>query len=98
MAEVIWSDDAFEHLAAINRFIGRRSPMSADRTVTRIVGATRRFEKFPASGRVVPELGSQDIREVIVDSYRVLYQYEGSDVLILAVRHAAQRLTALTDL
>lgn len=34
------------------------------------------FSLFSARGRVVPEIGSPDIREIFVKSYRLIYKIE----------------------
>ncbi|MHB0980477.1 MAG: type II toxin-antitoxin system RelE/ParE family toxin [Thermoleophilia bacterium] len=46
---------------------------------------------FPDSGRVVPELGRQDIRGIIVRPYRVMYRRTDDRVEIAAVRHEARK-------
>jgi len=39
------------------------------------------------SGRVVPEFGDENIREVFAYSYRIIYRVEGETVTIAAVAH-----------
>jgi len=51
-----------------------------------------RLEVFPRAGRVVLELGRDDIHEVIVQNYRVIYRVLPNGVQILAVRHGARLL------
>jgi plasmid stabilization system protein ParE len=41
---------------------------------------------------VVEELNEPNLREILCDSYRILYRYDGRRVLIVAVWHAARRL------
>ncbi len=48
---------------------------------------------FPLLKWVVPEIGRDDIREVIVQSYRVIYQLLPDEVEILTVHHGASPLT-----
>jgi plasmid stabilization system protein ParE len=45
-------------------------------------------------GRVVPEYQLENIRELIVKPYRVLYRILGDECLIEAVFHSKQNLTA----
>ena len=45
-------------------------------------------------GRIVPEFGIENIREIIVGSYRVIYRIRDEDVQILTVHHGAQLLDA----
>lgn len=46
-------------------------------------------------GRVVPELEEPTVRELIVGSYRLIYEIEGADVNILSLIHGARDLPAL---
>jgi toxin ParE1/3/4 len=52
--------------------------------------ALRRLERFPLSGRVVPEFPELPFREVVVSPYRFFYRAEGKTVWIAAVWHGAQ--------
>lgn len=47
--------------------------------------SVERLRAFPQSGRVVPEHGSAEVREVIVGPFRVVYRYRGSTVEIATV-------------
>ncbi len=52
--------------------------------------ALRRLEKFPDSGRLIPEFPDVPFREVIVPPYRFFYRRKGEIVWIVAVWHSAQ--------
>ncbi len=73
-------------------YVARDSPRSAQRLVESILQRTTQLELFPQSGRIVPEFGREDIREVIVGRYRVVYQIRGATVGIITVHHGARRL------
>ena len=90
MAEVTWTNQALDDLGAVFLFIARDAPVVANLFVERVATATERLAEFPRSGRVVPEIGVQEIREVIVQSYRVIYQVVGEEVEILTVHHGAR--------
>jgi len=47
-------------------------------------------------GRVVPELANEDVREVIVGSYRVIYRIQQDQVHILTLHHGARLLDTAT--
>ena len=49
-----------------------------------------RLQKFPQSGRIVPEFPDLPFREVIVAPYRLFYCGKGKVVWIVAVWHGAQ--------
>ncbi len=92
MARVTWSDRALTDLAGIRDFIARDSPMAASALVTRIVHAVERLEDFPLMGRVVPEHGNPDLRELIVGRYRVVYRLIARKTEIARVQHGAMPL------
>ena len=51
----------------------------------------RRLERFPNSGRKVPEFPDLPYREVIVKPYRFFYRPQADTAWIVAVWHGAQR-------
>lgn len=59
---------------------------------------TKSLVTFPDSGRVVPELGRRDIREIIVSPYRVMYRRTDDLVEIAAVRQEAREFDELHTL
>ena len=97
MATVVWTASALDDLENIRRFVERDSERLAERLVRRILASTRQLERFPESGRVVPELNYQDVREVLTGRYRVIYRLRGVEVRVVMVRHTA-RLLAADDL
>ncbi|MCP5111722.1 MAG: type II toxin-antitoxin system RelE/ParE family toxin, partial [bacterium] len=60
----------------------------------RVLRATDRLVDLPRLGRSVPEFGIEDIREVIVGSYRVIYRIRDDEVHLLTVHHGARLLDA----
>lgn len=66
------------------------SPMAAQRFREESEQVLRRLEKFPESGRSIPELPRLPHREVIVRPFRFFYRVVGKTVWIVAVWHGAQ--------
>jgi addiction module RelE/StbE family toxin len=89
---VVWSRRASQDLAAIADYIATDSPTYAGAVVKKVVGQTRILSKFPRSGRKVPEFDSEDIRELLVYSYRVIYRIEDYEIVIAAVIHGKRLL------
>ncbi len=53
---------------------------------------------FPTErGRIVPELHQQDIREVFVSNYRMLYRVAETEVSIVAFLHGARDFSKWID-
>src|SRR5216110_6196 len=55
--------------------------------VGRLIEATDRLGSIPLSGRIIPEIGHPDCREIIYGAYRILYRVQGEDVWITGVVH-----------
>jgi toxin ParE1/3/4 len=66
MAAVRWSPRAAQDLDAACDFIAHDSESAAERLAKRVIEATRQLAGFPRSGRIAPEFGRDDIREVVV--------------------------------
>ena len=97
MAQVIWTEPALDDLRAIVEFVARDSAAYAARLGQRLVEAPRRLAKLPRSGTRVPEFDRDDIREVIVRPYRILYAIRGDDCIVVAVIHGSRDLPTLVD-
>jgi toxin ParE1/3/4 len=90
MTMVSWTDPAVGDLENIHEYIARDAIVYADAMVQEIFDAVDRLENFPLSGRVVPELNDANTREVVVGSYRVIYDVSGEMIRILSVLHGAR--------
>lgn len=88
MTRVSWTREAVEDVEAIKAYVARDSVRYAALLAERIVAAVGRLESFPGSGRVVPEVGDQSLREVIHQAYRI----QAESVQVLTVHHAARLL------
>ena len=85
MTRVRWTEQAVDDLQAIRQFIERDSPRYGRHVAERLFDATLRLGVFPLSGRIVPELGRDDIRELIVGEYRLVYRVLHKAVILLTV-------------
>jgi toxin ParE1/3/4 len=89
---VAWSLRAVSDLETIAAYIAEDSPAYASTVVKNIVHRTKNLAGFPRSGRKVPEFDDENIRELIVYSYRVIYQLQSGQVLVAAVVHGKRIL------
>lgn len=90
--QLIWSDSAADDLESTAAYISRDSPAYAASFVRRIIAATESVQNMPESGGIVPEFDRQDLREVLVGNYRVVYSLSISEVAIVAVIHGARQI------
>jgi plasmid stabilization system protein ParE len=79
-------------LEAIAQYIAADSTAYAAAVVQTILTTTRKLSPFPHSGRVVPELGDESIREWFAYSYRIIYRVENEIVTIAAIIHGKRLL------
>ena len=87
-----WSESAAGDLAAIYEWIRHDSKTSADRILEQLIRRGEQIALFPHSGRVVPEYGVRQVREVIEGPYRLVYHVGEANIEILAVFHGARQL------
>ncbi len=95
MARLSWSPQALEDVEAIRRFIARDAPRTARTFVQRIFETVERLRRFPLSGGMVPELGSEEFREIRLKKYRIIYRVaDAQAVEIVTVYHGSRLLDA----
>lgn len=92
MVKITWTDQAIDDLDSICLFIARDSFQYAKLFANRAFEATDRLKLFPKSGRVVPEINHEDIREVVLGNYRIIYRIITEEVEVLTVHHGAKPL------
>lgn len=88
---VFWTRRAQADLEAIGDFIARDKPLAAERWVGTLVAAADAAAEAPMVGRRVPELGRDDVREVLVQGYRVIYRVTTERLEVLTVFHGRRR-------
>ena len=85
MIQIRWTEQAAQNLEDIKSFIGRDSPSYALAIVGRLYQAVTQLALFPDSGRVVPERGVPEIRELVRPPYRIVYRRLPDTVEVLLV-------------
>jgi plasmid stabilization system protein ParE len=90
---VVWAEAASADLEEAASYIARDSPYYAAAFVREVRAAARALRVSSERGRVVPELGQSDIRELLVRSYRLIYNVTPKQIHILAMIHGARDFT-----
>ena len=85
---VTWSDQAKADLRHIHDFIAADSRHYAKTVTQAIVDKTLVLSELPRYGKVVPELSDENIREIHLYSYRIMYEIKADRIHVLAVVHA----------
>jgi toxin ParE1/3/4 len=93
--EIAWAESAVDALLEACEFIAKGSPSYASALAVRAESAAESLGTFPERGRQVPEYQDSDVRELFIDSYRLIYRLRESSVVVIAFVHGARDLAAL---
>jgi plasmid stabilization system protein ParE len=73
-------------------YISQYDSHASERWIEALFAKVEGAALTPRMGRIVPELGRDDIREVFYKSHRVVYKIKPEQIEILTVRHMRQQL------
>lgn len=90
--KVEWSPLAITRVREEAEFIALDKPGAARAWAGSIFAAAEQLAEFPRSGRMVPEIRREDLREILQGGYRIVYRITGDTVSILTVRHSRRLL------
>ncbi len=91
---VVWSLPAKNDLRQIYNAIAYDSKIYAQRVAHNIAAKPDILDELPRIGKEVAEMNVENIRELSIYSYRIIYEITDPDVLILAIVHKRQDLQA----
>jgi len=95
--KLVWTEPAVQDLRELHAYIARDSEMYASGFVERIISAVELLVDHPTLGRLVPESRQDaDVRELIFQSYRIIYRARKDSIEILTVIHGARDLEKVT--
>lgn len=94
---ITWSPLALERAQEIVDFMAADDPGAAQAWVHDLFNAVGHLDDFPQSGRMVPEIRRQDLRELVWKRHRIIYRVREGQVSILTIIHGRQHLDP-TDL
>jgi plasmid stabilization system protein ParE len=89
---LLWSPLALVRAQEIADHIADDNPDAARACVLGLFEVVHTLQQFPLSGRQVPEIKRQNIREIIWRKHRVIYRYQEEQVQILTILHGRQWL------
>jgi toxin ParE1/3/4 len=89
---VIWSEPAKADLRSIHDFIAHDSRHYAKKVTQDIREKTDILDELPRVGKTVPEVGDENVRELSLYSYRIIYEIKDRVVVVLAVVHKRRDL------
>ena len=91
MVQINWTHHALFDLKEIKDYISRDSVLYAKRTILKIKDSTQILKKYPNSGKIIPEVGMSNYREIEIGNYRIFYKIVTENRIdILSIFHAAR--------
>jgi toxin ParE1/3/4 len=91
VVEVILSDFAIEDLQEIYDFIAKDSPHYAEKQINKFLERIEILNTYPLSGKIVPEYGLENRRELVEGDYRIVYEiFSEHNITILSFHHGAK--------
>ncbi|MCF6271273.1 MAG: type II toxin-antitoxin system RelE/ParE family toxin [Melioribacteraceae bacterium] len=92
-----WSPEAVEDTELIAEYIARDSDFYARSVVTKILNTSRKISQHPYICRIVPEIKNENIRELFIYNYRLIYKINNHTITIVAVIHGKRLLENIPD-
>ncbi len=90
-----WTERAIADLFAIGEFIAADDPLAARLWLARLRRRAQDAAALPRAARAVPELGRDDVREVFVRRYRIVYRADADGIVVLTVFEGHRSWSAL---
>jgi plasmid stabilization system protein ParE len=83
---ITFADSAVKDLEAIlTWYTDQKVPTVGERLAREIITKVERLADFPESGRIVPEFGISNLRELIYPPFRIVYRFDKDRVRIVRV-------------
>lgn len=89
---VIWTPRARADLKAIHDHIAKDSPLNARKIVRELVQQPGILPGFPQMGHKVPEINDDNLREISLHSWRIIYHLRQERIFIVTVVHKRRQL------
>lgn len=92
MRKVLWTENSVQDLLAIKTYISQASPHQAEEWILELYNTGESLTSFALRGRIVPEFKDENIRELLIESYRLVYQVQATSVAILTIFESHRQL------
>ena len=91
--KIKWSPRSVAQFEHICEFISLDSEVYARIFAQRVFKLIENITLFPHSGRIVPEYDDENLRELLMDNYRIVYRLKTKVIEIVEICHTAQLFT-----
>lgn len=90
MAKLRWAESAVKDLDNICNYIAEDSEEYARMFARSIIDSIETMATFPYSGRIVPELKNDMVREKVLTNYRIIYRINDDSIEVVRIIHNAR--------
>lgn len=90
--KVLWTENAIQDLLGIKAFIAQDSVEHAEEWVNQLYFAGENLSRFSKRGRIVPEFDQDNLRELLIENYRLVYRVKAAKVEIITVFEGHRQL------
>lgn len=87
---VVWTQQARDALNEALEYIAQDSPSRARQLLTDCLAAAASLAELSERGQVVEEANRPEVRQLLVQRYRLLYELEDAEVHVLALLHGSR--------
>jgi len=88
--KVIWTNQAYSTLDEAVAYVAQASLSAAQQLLESALDKAESLAVFDERGRIVPELQQPNVRELLVQRYRLIYEVFDTKIEILAFIHGAR--------
>ncbi len=92
--KVLWTDHAIQDLLGIKAFIAQDSMDRAEKWLIELYTAGENLSQLSSRGRIVPEFNQENLRELLIENYRLVYRIKSTTVEIITVFEGHRQLKA----
>jgi addiction module RelE/StbE family toxin len=90
--KVLWTENAIEDLLAIKEYISEDSADRAESWILELFNSWESLINLPTRGRTVPEFKQENLRELLIDDYRLVYRIKKTSIEIITVFEGHRQL------
>ena len=88
-----WSANAMRDLDQIAAYIARDNPQAARKWIAKLRKTAESAARMPLAARIVPEIQRDDVREVFLRSYRIVYGVRDDHIFVFTVFGGGKQLS-----
>ncbi len=92
--KVLWTENAIQDLLGIKAHIAQDSAVQAEEWVAELYAAGENLSHFSSRGRIVPEFNMENLRELLIENYRLVYRVKSTIVEIITVFEGHRQIKA----